>query len=40
MWARWTPEHAALRERLAARRAELAAPEKPVDETEPVSVEQ
>ena len=40
VWARWTPEHAALRERLAARRAELAAPEKPVDETEPVSVEQ
>jgi hypothetical protein len=40
VWARWTPEHTSLRERLAARRAELAAPDKPVDETEPVSVEQ
>jgi hypothetical protein len=40
VWARWTPEHTSLRERLASRRAELAAPDKPVDETEPVSAEQ
>ena len=40
VWARWTPEHTRLRERLATRRAELAAPDKPVDETEPVSAEQ
>ena len=40
VWARWTPEHTSLRERLATRRAEMAAPDKPVDETEPVSAEQ
>jgi len=40
VWARWTPEHTRLRDRLAARRAELAASEKPVDGTEPVSAEQ
>ena len=40
VWARWTPEHTSLRERLASRRAELAAPDEPVDETEPVSAEQ
>ena len=39
-WAHWTPEHTRLRDRLAARRAELAASEKPVDDTEPVSAEQ
>ena len=40
VWARWTPEHTMLRDQLTARRAELAAPDKPVDETEPVSAEQ
>ena len=40
VWARWTPEHTRLRERLAVRRAELAASEKPVDDTKPVSAEQ
>ena len=40
VWARWTPEHTRLRDRLATQRAELAASEKPVDDTEPVSVEQ
>lgn len=40
VWARWTPEHTRLREGLAVRRAELAASEKPVDDTKPVSAEQ
>ena len=40
IWARWTPEYTRLRDRLAARRGELAASEKPVDDTEPVSAEQ
>ena len=31
VWARWSPEHTKLRERLAARRAELAGRNKPVD---------
>ncbi len=40
VWARWTPEHTRLRDQLAARGAELAASEKPLDDTEPVSAEQ
>jgi len=40
VWSRWTPEHTRLRDILAARRAELAASDKPVDDTEPVSAEQ
>ena len=40
VWARWTPEHTRLRDLLATRRAELAAPYKPVGETRPVSTEQ
>ena len=40
VWARWTPEHTMLRDQLTARRAELAAPDQPVDESEPVSAEQ
>ena len=40
VWARWTPEHTKVRDGLAARRAELAASDKPVDDTEPVSAEQ
>jgi hypothetical protein len=40
VWARWTPEHTRLRDRLDAQCAELAASEKPVDDTEPVSAEQ
>lgn len=37
VWARWTPEHTRLRDDLAARRAQLATTDKPVDDTEPVS---
>jgi ParB/RepB/Spo0J family partition protein len=40
VWARWTPEHTRLHDVLAARRAELAASDKPADDTEPVSAEQ
>jgi hypothetical protein len=40
VWARWTPEHTKLRDHLATRRAELAAPDEPVDETETVTAEQ
>jgi len=40
VWSRWTPEHTRLRDGLAARRAELAASDKPADDTEPVSAEQ
>jgi len=40
IWARWTPEHTRLGDALAARRAELAASDKPVDDAEPVSAEQ
>ena len=36
VWARWSPEHTKLRQRLATRRVELAARNKPVDKTEPV----
>ena len=39
VWSRWTPEHTRLRDDLAARRAELAASDKPVDDSEPVSAE-
>lgn len=40
VWARWTPEHTRLRDGLAARRAELVASDKPVDDTERASAEQ
>jgi ParB/RepB/Spo0J family partition protein len=40
VWRRWTPEHTSLRDQLAGRRAELTAPDKPLDDTEPASVEQ
>ena len=40
VWARWTPDHTRLRDLLATRRAELAAPDKPVSETGQVSTEQ
>ena len=40
VWARWTPEHTRLRDRLADRRAEFAASDKPVEDTKPVSAEQ
>jgi hypothetical protein len=40
VWARWTPEHTRLRDRLATRRAELAAPDQRVDDTEPASTQQ
>jgi len=40
VWSRWTPEHTRLRDVLAPRRAELAASDKPADDTEPVSAEQ
>jgi ParB/RepB/Spo0J family partition protein len=40
LWSRWTPEHTRLRDVLAARRAELAASDKPVDDTEPIAAEQ
>ncbi len=40
VWARWTPEHTRLRDRLATRRAELVAPDEPADDTEPISARQ
>jgi len=40
VWSRWTPEHTRLRDVLAARRAELAASDEPVDDTEAVSADQ
>jgi hypothetical protein len=40
VWARWTPEHTRLRDDLAARRAELTAADKPVDDTARASAEQ
>lgn len=40
VWARWTPEHTRLRNGLAARRAELAAADNPVDGAQPDSDEQ
>ena len=40
VWARWTPVHTRLRDSLGARRAQLAASEKPVDDTEPVLAEE
>ena len=40
VWARWTPDHTRLRDLLATRRSELAAPDKPVSETGQVSTGQ
>ena len=40
VWARWTPEHTKISDGLAARRADLAAPDNPVVDTEPASAEQ
>ena len=40
VWARWTPERTRLRDLIVARRADVTAPEKPVDDAEPDSAKQ